>query len=103
MKKRNRAFMIYAKSIFNPNASYISEFNNARLFDHSARLLKSNFTYITAYGYPIDENKYYMFNVQIPSTLDRVVYTKDSELQKTYTNELEYNFYKVVEAYEHNF
>lgn len=37
---RNRALMIYAKSSFNPNATYIREFDNGKLIEHSSFLGK---------------------------------------------------------------
>lgn len=65
--------MIYAKSSFNPNATYIREFDNGRLMEVSKFLGKENFDYKTYLGDTISENRFYMFNIQIPSTLDRIL------------------------------
>jgi hypothetical protein len=65
--------MIYAKSSFNPNLTYINEFNDGMLMEASSFLGSENFSYMTYLGDVISENKFYMFNVQIPSTLDRIM------------------------------
>ena len=78
--------MIYAKSSFNPNATYIREFDNGRLMEVSKFLGKENFDYKTYLGDTISENRFYMFNIQIPSTLDRILMaptdTRRAEYQK---------------------
>ncbi len=73
VKDRNRALMIYAKSAFNPNKTYIREFDNARLMEASNFLGEQTFDYKTYLGDTISENRFYMFNIQIPSTLDRIL------------------------------
>lgn len=65
--------MIYAKSSFNPNATYIREFDNGRLMEVSTFLGNQNFNYKTFLSDTIVENRFYMFNIQIPSTLDRIL------------------------------
>jgi len=70
---RNRVLMIYAKSSFNPNATYIREFDNGKLMEVSTFLGNQNFNYKTFLGDTIVENRFYMFNIQIPSTLDRIL------------------------------
>jgi hypothetical protein len=42
--------MIYAKSSFNPNATYIREFDNGRLMEVSSFLGNENFDYKTYLG-----------------------------------------------------
>ncbi len=47
---RNTALMIYAKSSFNPNATYIRKFDNARLMESSTFLGGQKFNYTTFLG-----------------------------------------------------
>ena len=47
---RNTALMIYAKSSFNPNATYIRKFDNGRLMETSTFLGSQNFNYTTFLG-----------------------------------------------------
>jgi hypothetical protein len=77
VKDRNRALMIYAKSSFNPNKTYIREFDNANLMEVSEFLGGQVFDYKTYLGDTISENRFYMFNIQIPSTLDRILMAPD--------------------------
>lgn len=81
---RNTALMIYSKSSFNPNATYIRQFDNGRLMETSSFLGKQTFAYKTFLGDIIDENKFYMFNVQIPSTLDRILLAPNANRKAEY-------------------
>ena len=71
--QRNKAFSIYLKSIFNPNATYVDRFNNGSLLDNLDFLNNRFFNYTTFLGNVVTENEYYLFNTQIPSTLQRLV------------------------------
>ena len=53
VKKRNRSFMIFAKSVFNINATYIKEYDDGNLIDHQNRLSTEYFDFITAGGHTI--------------------------------------------------
>lgn len=91
--------MIYAKSSFNPNKTYIREFDNARLMEVSTFLGSQNFDYVTYLGDTISENRFYMFNIQIPSTLDRVLMAPNSTRRADYQKEILYNFNAVMYAW----
>lgn len=67
--RRNRALAIYAKTVFNPNASYVSEFDNGKLFEPSPYLYYLPFTYMSYRDVSLPMNQYYLFNSQIPATL----------------------------------
>ena len=47
---RNRALMIYVKSSFNPNETYIREFDNGNLIETSTFLSTEYFEYKTFLG-----------------------------------------------------
>ena len=62
---RNKAASIYLKSIFNPNATYVDRFNNGDLLENIEYLYSRHFRYRSFLGDIIDENLYYMFNINI--------------------------------------
>lgn len=99
MKDRNRALMIYAKSAFNPNKTYIREFDNAKLMEASNFLGEETFDYKTYLGDTIKENRFYMFNIQIPSTLDRILMAPTETRRAEYQREIEYNFNNIMQAW----
>lgn len=66
--------MIYCKSVFNANHSYIMEFDDGKLLMESKWLLDNNATYVSYNGDVLTQNQFYLLNVQIPSTLDRIIY-----------------------------
>ena len=70
---RNRAASIYLKSIFNPNATYVDKFMNGSLLDNMDYLYSKSFNYSTFLGDNLTLNQYYLFNTQIPATLQRLV------------------------------
>ena len=70
---RNKAASIYLKSIFNPNATYVDRFANGSLLQNLQYLYKRDFNYTTFLGDVMTQNLYYMFNTQVPSTLQRLV------------------------------
>lgn len=65
--------MIYLKSVFNPNSTYINQFLNGNLLESQDYLYTQYFNYTTFLGDVISENKYYMFNTQLPATLQRLI------------------------------
>lgn len=70
---RNKAASIYLKSIFNPNATYVDRFINGSLIDNVDYLYSLYFNYTTFLGDTLTLNQYYLFNTQVPSTLQRLV------------------------------
>jgi hypothetical protein len=70
---RNKAAAIYLKSIFNPNATYIGRFANGSLLEDMAYLYDKQFNYTSFLGDVMPENQYYMFNTQVPATLQRLL------------------------------
>lgn len=97
MFKANRAGMIYYKSVFNPNETYISEFDSGQLFIMSSWLLSNNQTYVSYDGNSMSQNEFYLLNVQIPSTLDKISTFEGPG--NPYTQEIQSNFYGVVQLY----
>lgn len=95
--------MIYAKSSFNPNATYIREFDNGRLMEVSSFLGNENFDYKTYLGDTIAQNRFYMFNIQIPSTLDRILMAPNDTKRAEYQKEIQYNFNGVMQAWTDRF
>lgn len=71
--------MIYCKTVFNPNESYIREFKNGNLLFFSNWLIDTNSTYITFDDKIVTQNLFYLLNVQIPSTLERIVRLQNSK------------------------
>ena len=110
---RNKALSIYLKSIFNPNATYVNQFANGSLFEDLPYLYDSQFNYTTFLGDVIAENKYYLFNTQIPSTLQRLVSNPLSYSTNTvditpltsadYYREMTANYLGVVREYHNKF
>jgi hypothetical protein len=80
--KRNIVTMIYLKSIFNPNASYVGQFVNGNLLENEPYLFTQSLNYTTFLGDIILLNKYYLFNTQVPATLQRLL-----QNPVTYSNE----------------
>jgi hypothetical protein len=99
VKDRNRALMIYAKSTFNPNKTYIREFDNAEMMEVSNFLGEQTFDFKTYLGDIIAENRFYMFNIQIPSTLDRILMAPTDARRAEYQKEIEYNFNNIMQAW----
>lgn len=99
MVNRNRALMIYAKSSFNPNKTYIREFDNGRLMEVSSYLRSQDFDYVTYLGDTVVENRFYMFNIQIPSTLDRILMAPNGTRRAQYQKEILYNFNPIMHAW----
>ena len=60
---------------------------------------QQTFDYKTYLGDIITENKFYMFNIQIPSTLDRILLAPNSTKQSEYQLEIKYNFKAVMTAW----
>ena len=85
--------MIFAKSSFNPNISYINVFNNGNLMEYSDWMENNTINFISADNVPINMSLFYLFNVQIPSSLDKLVLTNN------YT-EMNYNFAKIVNLFD---
>jgi hypothetical protein len=86
--------MIFAKSSFNPNISYINVFNNGNLMEYSDWMENNTINFISADNVPINMSLFYLFNVQIPSSLDKLVLTNN------YT-EMNSNFAKIVNLFDH--
>lgn len=103
---RNRAAGIYLKSIFNPNATYIGQFTNGELTEKRSYLFTRYLNYTTFLGNSITENKYYLFNTQVPATLQRLLQNPISQgggvtstvpsVSSYYYQELVYNYKQIV-------
>lgn len=91
--------MIYCKSVFNANHSYIMEFDEGKLLMESKWLLDNNATYISYNGDVLTQNQFYLLNVQIPSTLDRIIYYL-GQPNSPHQGQLTKNFYNVIGLYE---
>lgn len=94
--------MIYCKSIFNANHSYIMEFDDGKLLMQSKWLLDTNGSYVTYNGDLIVENQFYLLNVQIPATLDRIMYYNGLSMNP-HEKELTRNFYDMVGLYQRTY
>lgn len=104
--KRNIAAMIYLKSIFNPNVTYVGQFVNGNLLENEPYLFQESLNYTTFLGDKILLNKYYLFNTQVPATLQRllqnpVFYGNATvhiipETNAIYYNEIVYNYINLV-------
>lgn len=66
-------------------------------------MIDKHFSFVNFEGQTVTENWFYMFNVQIPSTLDRIVRETDPVLLAKYKTEMENNFYNVVVAFHDRF
>lgn len=110
---RNWAATIYLKSIFNSNGSYVDRFINGSLLENMDYLKDRQFNYTTFLGDVKTLNYYYLFNTQIPSTLQRVVnpplvYSNTTvdiipPSNADYYREISNNYLGVVEQYHNKF
>lgn len=90
--------MIHCKTTFNANRSYINEFDNGNLLVLSSWLYTEKYPYMLSTGEQINENLFYLLNVQVPTTLSLVErfqnQTNDSNRQ------LASNFYGLIQVYD---
>lgn len=85
--------MILAKSIFNPNSTYIDEFRVGNLMLKDELLKHSNFSFLIESNQPkVNYSYFYLLNVQIPSMLDSLVSIQDSNRQEFFQYQLYENF-----------
>jgi hypothetical protein len=111
--RRNQAMMIYLKSVFNPNSTYIAQFANGNLLESEDYLYHQYFNYTTFLGDVIEENKYYLFNTQLPATLQRLIRNPFNLTNSTmpiipptssiYYKEITQNYLGVVDEFDKKF